>query len=127
MVGRRRKATFLPLPTHTSNERLTGEEKTLTRCSLCLLAATDRVATRVAVMEMAVPVALGHTALMATVAVLGSMESRVQVGMAIMDPAWVMVKPGSSSNMTTAPPTKDVDGKEAFDLSYIMTAMTNDW
>ena len=116
----------LPLPTHTSNEPVIGEERTLTRCSLCPLAATDLAATRVAGMETAVPVVLGRTALMATAAVLGLMESRVPVGMATMDLAWVMAKLESSSNTTTAP-TKDVDGQQVFDPSYIMTAMTNDW
>jgi hypothetical protein len=103
----------LPLLTHTSNERVTGEERTLTRCSLCPLAATDLAATRVAGMEMAVPVVLGRTALMATVAVLDSMESPVRVGMVIMDLTWVMAKLESSSNTTTAP-TKDVNGQEVF-------------
>jgi hypothetical protein len=126
MVGHHRKAMSLPLPTHTSNERHIGEERTLTRCSLCPLVATDLAATRVGGMEMAVPVVLGRTALMATVAVQGSMESRVRVGMETMDLAWVMARPESSSNTTTAP-TKDVNGQEVFDLSYTMTAMINDW
>jgi hypothetical protein len=104
-VGHHRKATSLPHQICTLSERVTGEERTLIRCSLCRLAATGPVAIRVAGMEMA------------TVAVLASTESRVRVG--TINLSWVMAKLESSSNTTTAH-TRDVNGQwqEGFDLSY---------
>jgi hypothetical protein len=106
-VGHHGKITSLPRQICTLNERVTGEERPLIRCSLCRLAATGLVAIRVAGVEIATVVALAST------------ESRLRVCTAIMDLPWVKAKLKSSSNTTTAH-TRDVNGQwqEVFDLSY---------
>jgi hypothetical protein len=126
IVGHHRRDMFHHLPTPTSSERLTGEEKILTRRFLFLL-ATGLEATRAG--TMGVRAVLDLTALLVIVLprTMGS-RVRVDMGTATHPKSKLQMAERSPSNTTPAPIKGGTGGneQELFDLSYVMAVMMKD-